>query len=119
MAGAKEEYERLLNRIFGTRIRWRRLTLTELEELAEALTGEGRCAVCDRIGCTRERYPLAELAARLAEERGGPVLQALAGLARALGVGPEDLDRAVEALLSKMLGEKAGSLEPERPEGEG
>ena len=109
MAGAKEEYERLLNRLLGTSIRWRRLTLAELEELAGVLTGEDRCGICARPGCTRDRYPLAELAARLAGEHGGPVLQALTGLARALGVGPGDLDRAVERLLEKLSGgEKRG-----------
>ena len=34
----KLEYEQLFNKIFGTNIRWSRLTVRELEELARALT---------------------------------------------------------------------------------
>ena len=78
----KLEYERALNELFGTRIKWSRLAKHELEELVDKLTGQDRCQLCEKLDCVTERYPILEVAVRTVGKVGkeGPIIKALKSL---------------------------------------
>ena len=53
-SGRKKEYEEVLNKIFGTSIRWSKLSLEELTQLATVLANPG--SLCERLCSKEARY---------------------------------------------------------------
>lgn len=84
----KKEIEETLNQLFGVNIRWSRLSKADLERLINALTGEDRCKLCERLDCAKERYPILEIAIKSVGKinKQGPLVRMLSEL---LGVEQE------------------------------
>lgn len=84
----KKEIEETLNQLFGVNIRWSRLSKADLEQLINALTGEDRCKLCERLDCSKERYPILEIAIKSVGKinKQGPLVRMLSEL---LGVEQE------------------------------
>lgn len=76
---SKREYEELLNQVFGTNIKWSKLSIRELEELANVLTDDSkRSELCNRLQCSQYRYLVLEIANKLIPpEKQGPLLKGL------------------------------------------
>lgn len=71
-----KEYEETLNKIFGTHIKWSKLSLKELEELSEALTKrEVLEKLCKRYSVSGEVETIIDSIVPPKEQ--GPILKAL------------------------------------------
>lgn len=73
----KQEYSKILNEIFGTNIKWEKLSLAELTELATVLAHKPE-QVCSKLcGETSIIVILKKLLDAIPEELEGPLLRLL------------------------------------------
>lgn len=84
---SKKEYEEVLNKLFGTNIKWSKLSYAELEELTERLSADDvsvRCQICEKLQCKQYRYLIVDVIDRIGEEHQGPILKGIKKLGRML-----------------------------------
>lgn len=84
---SKKEYERVLNALFGTNIKWSRLSYNELEELVDKLSTDDtseRCQICEKLQCKQYKYLIVDVIDKIADEHQGPILKGIKKLGQML-----------------------------------